>query len=108
MPLGLVPGSLPVPYEKRGMVDKIKRSLTKVEIRVGRPVTYKELQDELKIVNQRLELMLPIINAGREEKDQLAPLTISDLMMLHIAKVLPENYWGYYKEYMRLLKDAIN
>jgi ketopantoate reductase len=108
LPIGLVPDSMSVPYDRTVKLRKIKRSLAKVEVRVGRPVTYKELQAELEAVNQRLEPLLPTINAGRDEKDQLVLLTVSDLMMLHIAKVLPENFWGYYREYMHLLKDVIN
>ncbi|MGA2911609.1 MAG: hypothetical protein ABSE17_03170 [Candidatus Levyibacteriota bacterium] len=100
LPLGLVP----VPHEK-GIIGEIKRLLTKVEVRVGRPMTYQELVDETETNNAYLAPLLVKINAGRDEEHQLTPLTVSDTMMLQIAKLLPENYRGYYKKYVSLLKE---
>jgi hypothetical protein len=100
LPLGLVP----IPHGK-GTIGEIKRLLTKVEVRVGRPMTYQELVDETKTNNAQLAPLLAKINAARDEEHQLTALTVSDTMMLQIAKLLPENYRGYYREYVSLLKE---
>ncbi len=85
LPLALVP----IPSEA-GIVKKVKRLLAKVEVRVGKPMTYAQLETETNPPNERLAQSLPL-------------LTISDIMMLQIARLLPENYRGYYREYVNLL-----
>ncbi len=100
LPVGLVPTSIKVPYpERRSLAQKAKRFLAKTEIRVGKPVTYAEIIQDMTIVNEGIKA----VNNQRGENEQLELMTISDMMMLYIARVLPPQYWGYYKEYVQFM-----
>jgi hypothetical protein len=101
LPLGLVP----VPH-KEGIINKAKRLLAKIEVRVGKPMTYAQLEAKTKAANEQLAPLLPRVNYNK--KHPLTPLTVSDTMMLEIAKLLPEEYWGDYTEYMQLLRMSNN
>lgn len=101
LPLGLVP----VP-RKEGLINKTKRLFAKIEVRVGKPMSYAELKAETKTANEQLAPLLQRVNYNK--KHPLTPLTVSDTMMLEIAKLLPEEYWGDYTEYMQLLRMSNN
>jgi 1-acyl-sn-glycerol-3-phosphate acyltransferase len=85
---------------------KITPFKTTVELRVGKPVTYKEMEIELQTLNSQLELLLPSVNAGRDKKHQLTLLTMDDMLMWEIAKLTPADRLGDYREYMQLLQPT--
>jgi hypothetical protein len=96
LPIAVVP-------PQKGKITPFK---TRAELRVGRPVTYQEMEIELRTLNSQLELLLPSANAGRDEEHQLTLLTIDDMFMWEIAKLTPADRLGDYKEYMELLQPA--
>jgi hypothetical protein len=96
LPIAVVP-------PQKGKITPFK---TKAELRVGRPVTYQEMEVELRTLNSQLELLLPSVNADRDEDHQLTLLTMDDILMWEIAKLTPEDRLGYYREYMYLLQPT--
>ena len=85
---------------------KITPFKTKVELRVGKPMTYAEMKDEMEILNNQLKLLVPGIGAKKDEMHQLTLLDMDDMLMWQIAKLAPEDRLGYYREYMHLLQPT--
>lgn len=85
---------------------KITPFKTKTELRIGKPVTYQEMKDELQTLNDRLKLLAPGISAKKDETHQLTLLDMDDMLMWQIAKLTPVDRLGYYREYVHLLQPT--
>jgi 1-acyl-sn-glycerol-3-phosphate acyltransferase len=85
---------------------KITPFKTKAKLRVGKPVTYQEMEDEMEILNNKLKLLVTGISAKKDETHQLTLLDMDDMLMWQIAKLTPEDRLGYYREYMHLLQPT--
>lgn len=78
---------------------KITPFKTKTELRIGKPVTYQEMTDEMAILNNQIRKF----NTEQDENHQLPELTMDDMLMIEIAKVTPPDRYGYYRPYMRFV-----
>lgn len=90
-------------YLPIAVIPPIKGKITpfgaKTELRIGKPVTYQEMTDEMWVLNSQIKKF----NAEQDENHQLPELTMDDMLMIEIAKVTPPDRYGYYRSYMRFV-----
>jgi hypothetical protein len=96
LPIAVVP-------PQKGKITPFK---TKPELRVGKPMTYQEMEVEMQTLNNQLKLLVPDISIKKDETHQLTLLDMDDMLMWQIAKLTPEDRLGYYREYMHLLQPT--